>query len=74
LQAGCLKARSTAISFCLAGWLFKGQVNGDFVLPEGWLLKGQVNGHFVLPEGSPSRAGSRAPALHPRYPANTTAR
>ncbi|CUU23111.1 hypothetical protein EM595_0875 [Duffyella gerundensis] len=41
--------RSTAILFCLAGWLFKGQVNGYFVLPEGWLFKGQVNGDFVLP-------------------------
>jgi len=54
LQAGCLKARSTAISFCLAGRLFKGQVKG----------------HFVLPEGSPSRAGSRpgpAPALSGKH-------
>jgi len=54
LQAACLKARSTAISFCLAGRLFKGQVKG----------------HFVLPEGSPSRAGSRpgpAPALSGKH-------
>jgi len=49
----------------------------------------KVKGDFVLPEGSPSRARSKAisyrlkparagpavaPALHPRYPANTTAR
>jgi len=65
------------------------KVKGHVVLPGRPPFKGQVKGDFVLPEGSPGRARSKAisyrlkparagpavaPALHPRYPANTTAR
>ena len=105
LAGGFLRSRSTAISFCLAGRLFKGQVNGHVVLPgrrllrsrskaisfclAGRLLKGQVNGYVVLPGWRLLRSRSKAisfclkaaragpavaPALHPRYPANTIAR
>jgi len=59
-----------------------------FVMPLKVKTQVKFKGHFVLPEGSPGRARSKAisyrlkparagpavaPALHPRYPASTTA-
>ncbi|MGP6487012.1 hypothetical protein [Duffyella gerundensis] len=59
-----------------------------FVMPLKVNTQVKFKGHFVLPEGSPGRARSKAisyrlkparagpavaPALHPRYPANTIA-
>jgi len=59
-----------------------------FVMPLKVNTQVKFKGHFVLPEGSPGRARSKAisyrlkparagpavaPALHPRYPASTTA-
>ena len=73
LQAAFLSARSTAISFCLAGGLLRTRSKAiSFCLAGGFLRTRSKAISFCL---KAARAGPAvAPALHPRYPANTTAR